>query len=227
VFFAHTVDTAQGLKNVQWTYLGVACFVVLLFVVFAIAPFPEITDADMNLQEHEIAEIDPGPLRKQYNLFFGVWSQFWYVGAQVAIAGYFINFAEEAGRSPATSSDLLAVAQGLYAFNRFLAGFLMMIPAVKPRYMLATYLGLCFVFAVAAMNTSGTTSIALLILVFCFESCCFATIFTLSLRGLGRHTKRGGSFLVSAISGGTVVPPMMGAGKFFCLFGLDKAAMLI
>jgi MFS transporter, FHS family, L-fucose permease len=60
---------------------------------------PEITDADMGTQEIEIAEYDPGPLRKQYNLFLGVWSQFCYVGAQVAVAGYFINFAKEAGRS--------------------------------------------------------------------------------------------------------------------------------
>jgi len=41
--------------------------------------------------------------------------------------------------------------------------------------------------------------------------CCFATIFTLGLRGLGRHTKLGGSRLVAAISGGMVFPPMMGA----------------
>lgn len=67
-------------------------------------------------------------------------------------------------------ADLLAVAQGLYAFNRFLASGLMMMKAFKPRYMLGAYLFLCFVFSVAAMNTSGTTSIALLILVFCFES---------------------------------------------------------
>jgi MFS transporter, FHS family, L-fucose permease len=87
----------------------------------------------------------------------------------------------------------------------------MMLKPFKPRYMLATYLFLCFVFSVAAMNTTGNTSIGLLIMVFCFESCCFATIFTLALRSLGRHTKRGGSFLVAAISGGTVFPPMMGA----------------
>lgn len=190
-----------------------------------------------------------------------MWSQFCYVGALVAVAGYFINFCKEAGRTSSNASDLLAVgrihylgiclrkslfclylssqnspltsyfwstaavavtqngadflqvAQGLYAFNRFLAGGLMMIPAVKPRYMLATYLGMYFIFSIAAMNTSGTTSIALLILVFCFESCCFATIFTLGLRGLGRHTKRGGSFLVAGISGGMVFPPMMGAGE--------------
>lgn len=100
VFFANTVNNARGLKNVQWTYLGVACFVALLIVLFFLAPMPEITDADMGIQEIEIAEYDPGPLRKQYNLFLGVWSQFCYVGAQVAVAGYFINFAEEAGRSP-------------------------------------------------------------------------------------------------------------------------------
>jgi MFS transporter, FHS family, L-fucose permease len=85
------VDNDSGLKNVQWTYLGVACFVAILFVVFWLAPFPEITDADMTHQEHEIADQDPGPLRKQYTLFLGVWSQFCYVGAQVAVAGYFIS----------------------------------------------------------------------------------------------------------------------------------------
>ena len=157
VFFAHTVNNAEGLRNVQWTYLGVAGFVALLIVLFFFAPFPEITDADMGMQEHEIGELqaDPGPFRKQYNLFFATFSQFCYVGAQVAVAGYFINFATEAGRSASSASDLLAVAQGVYAFNRFLAGILMMIPAVKPRYMLATYLGMCFLFSVAAMNTHG------------------------------------------------------------------------
>lgn len=86
-----------------------------------------------------------------------------------------------------------------------------MAPAVKPRLVLAVYLGLCFVFVVAAATTSGTTSIVMLMLVLCFESACFATIFTLGLRGLGRHTKVGGSLLVAAISGGMVFPPMTGA----------------
>jgi len=82
VFFASTVDNAQGLKNVQWTYLGVACFVALLIILFFLVPMPEVTDADMGLQESEISMVDVGPLSKQYNLFLGVWSQFCYVGAQ-------------------------------------------------------------------------------------------------------------------------------------------------
>ncbi|KAH8646861.1 L-fucose permease Glucose/galactose transporter [Xylariales sp. PMI_506] len=210
VFFTN-VTTDEGLDNVQWVYLGVAGFVALLIVLFFFAPMPEITDADMNIQESEIADCETGHFWKQYNLFLAIWSQFCYVGAQVAVANYFIPFCKEAGRSASEASDLLAVGQGLYAFNRFLAGFLMMIPAIKPRYVLATYLGLCFIFIIPAITTTGTTSIAMLILVLCFESACFATIFTLGLRGLGRHTKLGGSLLVAAISGGMVFPPMTGA----------------
>ncbi|ROW15759.1 hypothetical protein VPNG_02061 [Cytospora leucostoma] len=215
VFFASAVDTAQGLRNVQWVYLGVACFVALLIVLFFLAPMPEITDADMGIQEDAIAtsphQNDPGPLLAQHNLLLAVWSQFCYVGAQVALANYFINFAEESGRSSASASDLLAVGQGLYALGRFAAGFLFMIPAARPRHALAAMLGLCAVFSAAAVGTRGAASVAMLILVLCFESACFATIFALGLRGLGRHTKVGGSLLVAAISGGMVFPPMAGA----------------
>lgn len=211
VFFASTVDTDQGLKNVQWTYLAVACFVFLLLILFFLAPMPEITDADMGTQELEIAEYDPGPFRKQINLFLAAWSQFCYVGAQVSVANYFVNFCEEAGKSASDSSNIFAAAQGLYAFNRFVVGGLMTFPVFKPRYILATYLFMAFVFVLAASQATGNASIGLLVMVLCWESACFATIFTLGLRGLGRHTKLGGSCLVAAISGGAAFPPMTGA----------------
>jgi len=87
VFFDPDIGTnEEKIKNVQWVYLGVACFVGLLVILFFLAPMPEITDADMGVQENEIGEADPGPFWKQYNLFLAVWSQFCYVGAQVAVA---------------------------------------------------------------------------------------------------------------------------------------------
>lgn len=109
VFFANAVDTNAGLKNVQWTYLGVACFVALLIILFWLAPFPEITDADQEALEGQIQDVDHdvGSFWSQTNLFLGVSSQFCYVGAQAAVAGYFINFCQEAGRSSAASCKLL------------------------------------------------------------------------------------------------------------------------
>jgi FHS family L-fucose permease-like MFS transporter len=87
----------------------------------------------------------------------------------------------------------------------------MAIKTIKPRYVLAIYLFMCFIFVLAASQSHGDASITLLCLVLCWESACFATIFTLGLRGLGRYTKLGGSFIVAAISGGAVFPPMTGA----------------
>ena len=151
------------------------------------------------------------PLRKQYTLFWGVIAQFCYVGAQVAIAGYFINYVVlvRPGTSSATGSNQLAIAQGLFAIGRFVAGLSMKV--VKPRYVLMLFMTMIIIFISASMGASGDGGIACLSLVLFFESCVFPTIFTLSLRGLGRHTKRGASFLVASVSGGAVFPPMLGA----------------
>ncbi|KAI9670726.1 MAG: hypothetical protein M1817_003836 [Caeruleum heppii] len=206
-------EGSTSLQSVQYVYLGIACFVFLLAIVFFFAPIPEVTDADMADQAEQSAA-DTGyfdkPMRKQYTLFFGVFAQFCYVGSQVAIAGYFINYVTEAkpGLSSARGSDQLAIAQGLFAIGRFVASILMRV--MKPRWILLAFLTCCIIFAAASMATYGDAAVAMLSIVLFFESCVFPTIFTLSLRGLGRHTKRGASFLVASVSGGAVFPPMLG-----------------
>jgi FHS family L-fucose permease-like MFS transporter len=87
----------------------------------------------------------------------------------------------------------------------------------KARYILLAYQTLIMIFLAAAIgtNTGGISSpnwggLALLMVVLFFESCIFPTIFTLSLRGLGRHTKRGASFLVASVCGGAVIPAILG-----------------
>ncbi|KAI9791324.1 MAG: hypothetical protein M1833_001549 [Piccolia ochrophora] len=207
-------EDEKSLQSVQYVYLAIACFVFLLAVVFFFAPIPEVTDADMADQGELSAGVtgyQDRPLRKQYVLFFGVFAQFCYVGSQVAIAGYFINYATEVkgGLTSQQGSNQLAIAQGLFAIGRFVASFLMRF--LKPRHILLAFLSCCIVFGAATIGATGDAGLAMLSLVLFFESCVFPTIFTLSLRGLGRHTKRGGSFLVAAVSGGAVFPPMLGA----------------
>ncbi|ORY19705.1 glucose/galactose transporter [Clohesyomyces aquaticus] len=214
VIFKDVGSDDNSLQSVQWVYLGIACFVFLLAIVFFFAPIPEVTDADMAAQSEETSGttgyIDK-PLSRQYTLFWGVAAQFCYVGSQVAIAGYFIHYVTEVkpSLSSAQGSNLLAVAQALFAIGRFSAALLMKI--VKPRHILMAYMTGIIIFVTAAIGTKGNTAIAMLSMVLFFESCIFPTIFTLSLRGLGRHTKRGASFLVASVSGGAVFPPMLGA----------------
>ncbi|KAL7276411.1 hypothetical protein RUND412_000583 [Rhizina undulata] len=211
VFFTSVGEGQSRLATVQYVYLAIAVFVFILAVVFYFAPIPEITDADMATQAEETTgEQDERPIWKHRALMWGVVAQFCYVGSQCAVAGYFINYVTEIkpGLTSAMGSNYLSIAQGIFAIGRFIAGFAMKV--TKPRLVLLFFLAGCIAFVAAAMETRGTTGVALIIMVLFWESCVFPTIFTLSLRGLGRHTKRGASFVVASISGGAVFPPLLG-----------------
>lgn len=107
----------------QWVYLGIGIFVFCLAAVFFVSRIPEVTDGDMAFQASE-THIGSGekPFWKQYRLFHAASAQFCYVGAQVAIAGYFINYITEQrkGTDAALGAKLLAGAQGSFAMGRFI-----------------------------------------------------------------------------------------------------------
>lgn len=170
--------------------------------------------------EMTVGHVDK-PMKKQYMLFWGVAAQFSYVGAQVAIASFFINFYTQARpdeplvAAQHQGANFYAIAQSLFAVGRFSAAGLMYF--MKPRWVLLIYQTMIMVFIVAAITVDtghGTSAnwggLSMLMIVLFFESCIFPTIFTLSLRGLGRHTKRGASFLVASVSGGAVIPAILG-----------------
>lgn len=202
----------SALDNVQWVYLAIALFVWILAVVFWISPIPEITDADLAYQAEETdARFDDKPFVKQYRLFHAAIAQFCYTGAQVGIASFFINYAVETrpGTSSALGSQLFAGAQGAFALGRF--GGVALMHYVKPRIVFLGFITCCMVFIAPAIVHTGTTGIALLYVTLFFESICFPTIVALGMRGLGRHSKRGSGYIVAGVSGGAVVPPILGA----------------
>lgn len=81
---------------------------------------------------------------------------------------------------------------------------------VKPRLVLLVFMTAIMIFIGAAIGVKGEGGVALLTLVLFFESCIFPTIFTLSIRGLGRHTKRGSSWVVASVCGGALFPSLTG-----------------
>lgn len=180
--------------------------------------------------EETHAGFDIKPFWKQYRLFHAAFAQFCYTGAQVAIASYFINYVtvrlsgpnrctplKNANRCqetrPHTSSALgakfLAGAQGAFALGRFTGvGFMKFI---RPRWVFLFYLSMCIVFCAPSTTQRGNTGMAMLYVTLFFESICFPTIVALGMRGLGKYTKRGSGFIIAGVSGGAVVPPILGA----------------
>merc|ERR1712000_22833 len=116
VFF-NNLDDQAALDNVQWVYLAIAIFVLLLACAFFFSNIPEITDADMAYQVREThADADDKPFIKQYKLFHAAFAQFCYTGAQVAVAAYFINYASvtRPNTNDAAAAHFFAGAQAAF-----------------------------------------------------------------------------------------------------------------
>ncbi|KAH9896340.1 MFS general substrate transporter [Xylariomycetidae sp. FL2044] len=215
VFFtfddADEAAVSRALQNVQFVYLAIAVFVFLLAAVFFLSTIPEITDADMAFQATEThANADDRPFWRQYRLFHAAFAQFCYTGAQVAIAGYFINYVRDTQpwSTDPSAARFLAGAQGAFAVGRFFGTFVMRY--VRPRWVFLVFLTLCIIFIAPSITQYGWTGMSLLYVTLFFESICFPTIVALGMRGLGRHTKRGSGWIVAGVSGGACVPPLTG-----------------
>ncbi|GAB0134938.1 hypothetical protein EsDP_00003290 [Epichloe bromicola] len=236
VFFNFGDDRAMA--NVQWVYLSIAAFVLLLAAVFFFSDIPEITDAGMFFQrstlpcrcwgsrqradrdmadmEFQAQETHVGgsadkPFRKQWKLFHAAFAQFCYTGAQVAIASFFINYTVNTrpGTSDPDASKFFAGAQAAFALGRF-AGVGIM-KYVRPRWVFLMFISGVVIFLIPSITERGNSGMSMLYVVLFFESICFPTIVALGMRGLGRHTKRGSGFIVGGVVGGACVPPATGA----------------
>jgi len=90
------VNDAASLLDVQWTYLGIALFDVILALIFFYLPIPEASDEELE----QVAEKRESVNRRKVfglpvvytTLLLGVFSQFCYVGGQEAVASFFQQY---------------------------------------------------------------------------------------------------------------------------------------
>nr|POE49114.1 glucose/galactose transporter [Quercus suber] len=215
-------ESANNLTNVQYVYLAVACAGAAVAVLFFFAKLPEVEEQvsrsnsivqdstlEMGVDQngHIIGE---GPLYKQYNMIFGFIAQFCYVGAQVTIASFFINYAvENASYSKAEASQMLSYALITFTVGRFISFGLATI--FESSFLLTIYAVFAIAFNAYICAGHGKAAVGVLIAIFFWEAPMYPTIFTLGTANLGRHTRRGAGILVMGVSGGAVFPPIQGA----------------
>lgn len=211
VLFKNALDV-PSLIDIQWTYLGIALFDVVLAVIFYYLPLPEASDEDLEELAERRSDVNKkklGPMMIVHiTLAFGVFSQFCYVGGQEAVAGIFQKYVAKVKPDTKLSPfDYQAVGHAVFAIGRFLSAIGCFI--VKPRrILLFLFLGL-IISSALSMNLSGYSGVAMIVLVLFFESGIFSTTFAMCIRGLGAYTKTGSILLTAATSGGAVVPAIM------------------
>ncbi|KAH8893258.1 MFS general substrate transporter [Thozetella sp. PMI_491] len=234
VFFK-TISSADAkqqnstlLLDVQWTYLAVTLFCVLLALFFYYMPLPEVSDGALGRLAQELP-VDPkkrlyGRLSvRTWAIIFAVAAQWTYVASQELMSIYFDNIVgayapTDATSNPApgmvlTNSNFLLVAHTAFAVSRFACGYLAYL-VVKhpnhrwiptPRTMLTTSVSLTIIFALITVVIKPVAHPSLMfvpiVLFFLSEGPMWPLIFALGLRGQGKRTKRAAAWLTMGASG--------------------------
>jgi MFS transporter, FHS family, L-fucose permease len=202
------------LNSMMLPYLIIALVVIAVALLFIKTPLPEITEeeiSDASVDKASATTIDV-PLTKQRHFVLAVIAQFCYVAAQTGVFSYLINFVTDESQNPHFSKDsgpiFLAIGFALFMIGRMSGSYLMRF--FKPANILAIYALMCCILLPFVSANLGWISLISLYIVFFFMSIMFPTIFALGIKDLGPKTKKASSFIVMAIVGGAVFPPIMG-----------------
>ncbi len=198
---------------VQIPYLGLAALLLLMAIVFTLIKLPDIQALDTSALDKITSSPyeDKASAWAYRHLVLGAVGIFMYVGAEVCIGSFLINFLTEP-----TVADLSIVEAGKYASfywggamaGRFLGAAMMQkVAAAK----LLTFNALAAVVLVltAVMGTGYLVMWAVLAVGLC-NSIMFPTLFSLAINGLGKHTRQGSGILCTAIVGGALLPLLQG-----------------
>jgi FHS family L-fucose permease-like MFS transporter len=198
--------------SVQMPYLGLAAVLVAIAVAIAITKLPKIEAASGPAADSGgRPEAKADSAWKHRHLVLGAVGIFVYVGGEVAIGSFLVNYISQptiGAMSLASAATYLSYYWGGAMVGRFIGAWVMR--HVKPGRLLMIHALAVMTLIAVAMVTTGHVSMWAILAVGLFNSIMFPTIFTLAIEGLGKHTGQGSGILCMAIVGGAIVPPLQG-----------------
>lgn len=221
---------AAEAATVQTPFLAISGFILLLAILFFFIKLPAL-----------IEEAPKGgyfKLLKNKLMLMGALGIFVYVGAEVAIGSFLVNYFLDMGLASIvlesktmmqiantiasvfnktfTGSDpksLLGIFVVFYwggaMIGRFVGAYLTTILA--PSKVLSIFASLAVGMILISIATTGLISMWSILAVGLFNSIMFPTIFTLSLEGLGDLKAQASGLLCMAIVGGAIIPFIFGS----------------
>ncbi|MCA0893069.1 sugar MFS transporter [Microbulbifer agarilyticus] len=198
-------DPSHSAKSVQLPYLILAGTLVLLAVTFYLLKLPRV------LPEYTGKVVGEKSIWSHRHLVLGALGIFLYVGAEVAIGSFMVNFLglpEVMGMEEAQAANYIAIYWAGAMVGRFIGAFVMRV--VPPGTVLAVNGVAAIVLILVAMFTNGAVAMWSLLLVGLCNSIMFPTIFSLALRGMGVQSGQASGLLCLAIVGGALVPLLQG-----------------
>jgi FHS family L-fucose permease-like MFS transporter len=229
--------------TVQTPFLLIAAFIGILALIFAFLKLPKV-----------MQESPKGgylSLLKNKLMLMGALGIFVYVGAEVAIGSFLVNYFSDMNLavivmenemmmniantiasvfnktfSNSDPKSLLGIFIIFYwggaMIGRFIGAYLTKI--MDAGKVLSIFASLAILMILISINTQGLISMWSILAVGLFNSIMFPTIFTLTLEGLGDLKAQASGLLCMAIVGGAIIP--FAFGSLIDGFGFKKAFIL-
>ena len=196
----HDLDVIRD----PYVAIGIVVLVVMAIIAFTAIPRTQNTDKRVSNRLTLLRLWRNLPYR------YGVVAQVFYVAAQIMVWTFIIQYADNLGIDKATAQVYNICAMVMFLCSRFITTFLM--KYFNSRVLLAVFgIG-------AALATIGTIFIVGMAGLYClvaisfFMSLMFPTIYGIALENVEEEdTTLGAAFLVMAIVGGALMPPLQGA----------------
>ncbi|HIZ05812.1 MAG TPA: sugar MFS transporter [Candidatus Phocaeicola gallistercoris] len=198
-------DSQTGSGNIAVPYVCIGIIVLIVAFVFSRVKLPEIELAE------NTEPIKEGKSLWTHRLFiFGLIALLAYEIAEISINSFFINYVVEQNWMNARNASLVLSFGGLSLFmaGRFIGSWIMR--CIRAEVLLFICASGTVMTTLVVLFDIGIVSLVALLCGYVFESIMFPTIFALSLRNLGNHTKRASSFLMMSPVGGVIGPLLMG-----------------
>ncbi|MGE8226802.1 MAG: L-fucose:H+ symporter permease [Stenotrophomonas sp.] len=199
---------AQEAQSVQGPYLGLAVALFLLALFVFLFRLPSLSE---NSEQADSARHSYGDALRHKHLLFGVLGIFFYVGAEVSIGSFLVNYLSQpniGGFSEQQATHYVSLYWTMAMIGRF-AGSLLLV-RFSPRKLLALFALINVGLLALTMASEGQVALYSIVAIGLFNSIMFPTIFALGIERLGPLTNKASSLLIMAIVGGAVVPFLQG-----------------
>jgi FHS family L-fucose permease-like MFS transporter len=192
------------LEVIVWPYAILGGVVLLALVLFAVIRLPDSTPQEA--RESSISE-SLGRLLRKPDYIWGVIAQAFYVGVQIMVWTFIIQYAvNEIGLSAETAQGWNIVAMVVFVSSRFVCTYLLKF--FNPGRLLALLSVGGGLLVLGSIFIKGMSGLYCLVGVSACMSLMFPTIYGIALTGLGDDAKLGSAGLICAIGGGCLMPPL-------------------
>ena len=198
---------------VQTPYLFLAAVLFCLAIIFVMVKLPEIKTSGQQLKNAAKRSFDDvhDSAWSYKHLVSGAIGIFVYVGAEVCIGSFLINFLGEPGIAGLEQKDAgkyVSFYWGGAMIGRFIGAAVMQ--KIQPGKVLTFNALTAAVLVLTTIIFSGSVAMWTILAVGLFNSIMFPTIFSLAVDGLGKHRGQGSGILCAAIVGGAILPVVQG-----------------